>query len=61
VCVTTGNNTTDTKVSLEYKHLSAIIYIPHCDKIIILASADNKELTNPKNFDDPTVPLTGTG
>jgi hypothetical protein len=54
----TGSNTTDTKVSSEYKHLPAKIYIPHCGKTIILASADNKQLTNLKNSDDPAVQLT---
>jgi hypothetical protein len=28
------------------------------EKIITLASADNEELTNLKNFDDPAVQLT---
>jgi len=28
------------------------------EKIITLASADNKELTNLKNFDGPTIQLT---
>jgi hypothetical protein len=32
LCVTTGSNKTDTKDSLEYKQLPAIIFILHCGK-----------------------------